>query len=155
MIGAATVHGQTPGTGPAPECEEGRSEASGGRGEVRAQCGGRPPHRPREPVELPPALADALAEFNRGAANMEKYEYAKAARAFNKVLEVSPDWTAARFNRGLAYLNMAGANDPDKRLGPTQEMVDTADRDVRANRAEGPRTSAVSVLPRHASGLPG
>ena len=78
------------------------------------------------PVELPPAVAGALAEFNRGAANMEKYEYAKAARAFNKVLEVAPDWTAARFNRGLAYLNMAGANDPDKRLGPTPEMVETA-----------------------------
>ena len=57
---------------------------------------------------------------------MEKYEYAKAAQAFNKVLELAPDWTAARFNRGLAYLNMAGENSPDKRLGPTQEMVATA-----------------------------
>jgi tetratricopeptide (TPR) repeat protein len=67
-----------------------------------------------------------LAEFNRGTAYMEMYDYAKAALAFNKVLEAAPDWTAARFNRGLAYFNMAGEKKPDKRLGPTQEMVDTA-----------------------------
>ncbi|MCU0962949.1 MAG: FG-GAP-like repeat-containing protein [Pirellulaceae bacterium] len=76
--------------------------------------------------EWTPALAQAVAEFNRGAAYLEKFEYAKAAEAFNHVLTVAPDWTAARFNRGLAYLNMAGENSPDKRLGSTQEMVDTA-----------------------------
>jgi tetratricopeptide (TPR) repeat protein len=73
-----------------------------------------------------PAWAATLAEFNRGAANLDKYEYAEAARAFNKVLETEPSWTAARFNRGLAYLNMAGVNNPAKRLGSTQEMTDTA-----------------------------
>lgn len=73
-----------------------------------------------------PAWAATLAEFNRGAAHLEKYEYADAARAFNKVLEAEPSWTAARFNRGLAYLNMAGANEPSKQLGPTQEMTNTA-----------------------------
>ena len=73
-----------------------------------------------------PAWAAALAEFNRGAAHMEKYEYADAARAFNKVLESEPNWNAARFNRGLAYLNMAGANEPSQQLGPTKEMTDTA-----------------------------
>ena len=76
--------------------------------------------------ELPPNIVQALAEFNHGAAYMEKYDYAKAAQAFSKVVEAVPDWTAARFNRGLAYLNMAGENNPDKRLGPTKEMVDTA-----------------------------
>ena len=57
---------------------------------------------------------------------MEKYKYADAARAFNKVLESEPNWNAARFNRGLAYLNMAGANEPSQQLGPTKEMIDTA-----------------------------
>ncbi len=118
--------GQTPSTDPAPDAPQAAPKRPTAAGTSARKVVADPPAQASRPVELPPAVADALADFNRGAANMEKYEYAQAARAFNKVLEIVPDWTAARFNRGLAYLNMAGANDPDKRLGPTQEMVDTA-----------------------------
>ena len=52
--------------------------------------------------------AEQLAEFNRGAGLLEQYQYAEAAAAFEKVLAVFPDWLAARFNLGLAYLNMEG-----------------------------------------------
>jgi len=76
--------------------------------------------------QLTAQFASILAEFNHGCGYMEMYEYGKAALAFNKVLEAAPDWTAARFNRGLAYLNMASENDPQKRLGPTPEMIATA-----------------------------
>ncbi|MFO7908392.1 MAG: FG-GAP-like repeat-containing protein [Pirellulaceae bacterium] len=48
---------------------------------------------------------DVLAQFNRGAALMEQYEYSKAAEAFSDVLQKEPDWVAARFNFGLANLN--------------------------------------------------
>lgn len=71
-------------------------------------------------------LASILAEFNHGCGYMEMFEYAKAALAFNQVVEAAPDWTAARFNQGLAYLNMAGENKEAKRLGSTKEMIETA-----------------------------
>lgn len=60
------------------------------------------------------AMESAIASFNRGAGLLEQYQFATAAKAFEKVLETAPDWTAARYNLGLAYLNMqeqAGAKD--------------------------------------------
>jgi tetratricopeptide (TPR) repeat protein len=53
-------------------------------------------------------LGKTLAEFNRGAAAMEQYQYAQAATAFENVLQAAPDWIAARFNLGLARLNLLG-----------------------------------------------
>jgi len=52
------------------------------------------------------SLGKAFSEFNRGAALLEQYRYTEAATAFETVLDIAPDWTAARFNLGLAYLNM-------------------------------------------------
>ncbi len=51
-------------------------------------------------------LDKALADFNRGAALLEQYRYGEAAEALARVTAAAPDWTAARFNLGLAYLNM-------------------------------------------------
>ena len=56
--------------------------------------------------------------FNRGSALLEQYEFVEAAKAFEAVLAEMPDWTAARFNLGLAYLNLqedaAAADSIDK-----------------------------------------
>ena len=52
------------------------------------------------------AMESAIASFNRGAGLLEQYKFSAAAKAFEKVLEAVPDWTAARYNLGLAYLNM-------------------------------------------------
>ncbi len=52
------------------------------------------------------SVRKALAEFNRGAALLEQYRYADAAKAFEAALNLAPDWNAARFNLGLAYFNM-------------------------------------------------
>ena len=52
------------------------------------------------------SLGKALSSFNRGAGLLEQYQFTAAARAFEEVLEAAPDWTAARYNLGLAYLNM-------------------------------------------------
>ena len=52
------------------------------------------------------SLRKALADFNRGAACLEQYKYSDAAKAFESALDAAPDWTAARFNLGLAYINM-------------------------------------------------
>ncbi len=56
----------------------------------------------------PETLAKALAEFHRGAARLEQYDYVKAAQTFAQVVEMVPGWTAAQFNLALAYYNMEG-----------------------------------------------
>lgn len=84
-----------------------------------ASCGTRPgpirkkprmgsrPSTPKDSMAIPSGpLVEALAEFNRGAALLEQYKYSDAAEAFEAALDVVPDWDAARFNLGLAYLNM-------------------------------------------------
>ena len=94
-------------------------------------CAGKVPPRPE--TEAPAEPADprrrilgggspmsvagppfkVLAEFNRGAALMEQYRYSEAAKAFQAVQELAPDWLAARFNLGLAYFNMHGLQKTD------------------------------------------
>jgi len=66
-----------------------------------------------------------LAEFNRGAALMEQYLYADAVEAFVKVVEGAPDWTAARFNLGLAYLNKQGKQEQKDDLSAAREAFET------------------------------
>ena len=66
------------------------------------------PGKGQTPAATSERLTQALSEFNRGGALLDRYEYSKAARAFEKVLAIFPDWTAARFNLGLAYLDMGG-----------------------------------------------
>jgi tetratricopeptide (TPR) repeat protein len=84
-------------------------------GSILVSCGTRT-ERPRKPKEaiaskdskatISDSLGKALADFNRGAALLEQYKYIEAAKAFESVLDAAPDWTAARFNLGLAYFNM-------------------------------------------------
>ncbi|MHC4582969.1 MAG: CRTAC1 family protein [Planctomycetota bacterium] len=71
------------------------------------------------------SLDKALAEFNRGAALLEQYKYANATKAFEAVLEIVPDWTAARFNLGLAYFNMQVKPGAKKYLTLAQEAFET------------------------------
>jgi tetratricopeptide (TPR) repeat protein len=52
-----------------------------------------------------PQLSKDLANFNRGVALLEQYEYAKSVEALTPVVAAHPDWTAARFDLGLALLN--------------------------------------------------
>ena len=61
--------------------------------------------------------AKVLSDFNRGSAWMEQYEYAKAVAAYESALKTLPDWTAARFNLALAYLNMQGHKAPKRASG--------------------------------------
>jgi len=61
---------------------------------------------PEAAPEVTAEVARALAEFNRGAALLEKRQYQDAAEAFERVLESAPDWTAARFNLALAHYNL-------------------------------------------------
>jgi len=52
------------------------------------------------------SMSKTVARFNQGAALLEQYSYVKAAEAFEDVVKAALDWTAARFNLGLAYFNM-------------------------------------------------
>src|SRR5262245_2633986 len=47
----------------------------------------------------------AFDDFHAGVALMDQHSFLKAAERFEKVLATAPDWYAAMFNCGLAYLN--------------------------------------------------
>jgi tetratricopeptide (TPR) repeat protein len=55
----------------------------------------------------------ALAEFNKGVALLEQYNYPEAYEAFLKVTRARPDWDAAHFNVGLAALNLLEKHFPE------------------------------------------
>lgn len=89
------------------------------------------PAGPRDVTKGAPARAAAfdsraLAEFNRGAALMEQYRYSQAAKAFEANLKAAPDWTAARFNLGVAYFNMHGMEELDKPKEPRTDYLKEA-----------------------------
>lgn len=77
------------------------------------------------PALDPQAIAGELAAFNRGAALMEQYRYAEAAAEFEQVVQAFPSWTAARFDLGLAYLNLEGVAKADGR-GESKQTLDEA-----------------------------
>ena len=83
------------------------------------------------------SLASQLAEFNRGAGLMEQYDYVEAAAAFEKVLAAFPDWQAARFNLGLAYLNTEGES-KSKTRSEGQPASDAARKTLEAVLAVDP-----------------
>ncbi|WP_197231080.1 CRTAC1 family protein [Novipirellula artificiosorum] len=103
-----------------------------------AGCGRNPaeqaglPQRSNETVSTMPLAApqseraeiegQALAEFNRGAGLIEQYKYSDAAEAFEKALNLAPDWTAAKFNIGLALLNLNGEKGAKETLGRARDL---------------------------------
>jgi len=70
------------------------------------------------------AYIKALAEFNRAGGLMEQYKYSKAAKAFETVTKLAPDWVAARFNLGLAYFNMHGQRRARENLKKAREVFE-------------------------------
>jgi tetratricopeptide (TPR) repeat protein len=73
---------------------------------------------------FPPQFAKALADFNRGAALLEQYRYAEAANVFEDVLKLAPGWDAARFNLGLACLNIQETAETAGRLEKAREAFE-------------------------------
>ena len=92
-----------------------RTEPSDGFPRTSPKPAGLPSPSPA-PVVVTESAAKVLAEFNRGAALTEQYKYADAAKAFESVLAVAPDWLAARFNLGIAYFNMHGQREAEQSL---------------------------------------
>jgi len=76
------------------------------------------------PSGVSASAAKALAEFNRGAALLEQYQYAKAAGAFETVVDLAPDWQAARFNLALAYFNMHGIGGGQAQLEKARKILE-------------------------------
>jgi tetratricopeptide (TPR) repeat protein len=71
------------------------------------------------------ALVKALADFNRGAAQLEKYEYAAASKTFESVVAAFPSWIPARFNLALALLNLPDSEGThDKAAAEFKGVVD-------------------------------
>ena len=74
---------------------------------------------------MPTDVVKALAEFNRGAALLEQYQYAWAAKTFESVVAAFPSWTAARFNLGLAPVEPARSPDAhDRAVAELKRVID-------------------------------
>jgi len=71
-------------------------------------------------------VAQALADFNRGAALLEQYKYGDAAKAFEKVLRSHGKWTAARFNLAVAYLNLQTRSTQEQAMRAFEEVLAAA-----------------------------
>ena len=69
----------------------------------------------------------ALAEFNRGTALLEQYDYPGAVKQLESVVAALPAWTAARFNLGLALLNLPDSADSHDRAEVELKKVIEAD----------------------------
>ncbi len=91
---------------------------------VVAQAHQPPPASGSAP--LGDSVQRAIGQFNAAAALLEQYAYADAAKRLEQVLASAPAWSAARFNLGLAYLNMqeeAGAKENLERARAAFESV--------------------------------
>lgn len=62
----------------------------------------------KEPEAVWPPNDAAIAAMNRGIAELEQFRYLPAAREFQAALAVSPDWTDAKVNLAIAWLNAHG-----------------------------------------------
>jgi tetratricopeptide (TPR) repeat protein len=109
----------------------------GGPSDPGKGAGIAPVTKPRANTEKPAAadlqneqVAKALAEFNRGSALLEQYQYEPASKAFETVVAAMPDWTVARFNFGLALYNTQ-AKDALERARAEYERVVAAEPDHR------------------------
>ncbi|MCL4204971.1 MAG: VCBS repeat-containing protein [Pirellulaceae bacterium] len=65
-----------------------------------------------------------LADFNRGNALMEQYRYGDAVEAYEKVVQARPDWIAAQFNLGMAYLNLQGEREAKESLDVARQKFE-------------------------------
>lgn len=87
-------------------------------------CVTEPRSGPSPKPALSPETVTALASFNRGAALLEQHQYGQAADAFALTLEHAPAWTAARFNWGLALLNMQEQAEAEGNLAQAKQAFE-------------------------------
>lgn len=92
----------------------------------------------------PATLAASLADFNRGCALLDQFEYGQAAAAFEKTLSVFPDWTAARFNLALAQLNLEGAAAKGK--ANAKEQLEGCRKSLEAVLAKEPKSARANFI---------
>jgi hypothetical protein len=71
-------------------------------------------HRTPPAQTRQPDMAAVLRQNNLGVGYMEKFDYGKAVLAFEKVVEMAPDWLPGRINLGIALLNRGGLAQKDK-----------------------------------------
>lgn len=79
---------------------------------------------PRQGAQLN-SMSKTVARFNRGTALLEQYSYVKATKMFERVVKAAPDWTAARFNLGLAYFNMQEKRGAEEYLSYALDAFET------------------------------
>jgi hypothetical protein len=74
-------------------------------------------HRPDTPVRTEPDMVAVLRQNNKGVGYMERFDYQSAIAAFEKVVEMAPDWTPGHVNLAIALLNAGGLAEKDEKPG--------------------------------------
>lgn len=75
-------------------------------------------------------MAAVLKTNNIGIGHMEHFEYGLASSAFEKVVEMAPDWIPGRINLAIALLNSQGKAETEaKNQGKTLEVQGISDTD--------------------------
>ncbi len=69
-------------------------------------------------------LSDLISRFNRAAGLLEQFRYKEAAAIYEAILEKKPDWTAARFNLALAYLNLQSSQGAKEYLEKARKIFE-------------------------------
>lgn len=83
-------------------------------------------------AEAPDKLSQGLADFHRAAVLLEQYRYGDAAKGFEKVVAAFPQWTAARFNLGVACLNVQDEASIEKAKEAFEKVLASAPRHLPA-----------------------
>ena len=79
----------------------------------------------------------AIAANNHGAGLMGRFEYAAAVEAFSRLTDQYPDWTEARINLAIAYLNRQQDGDENTALEMVDDVLAAEPENLRANYIAG------------------
>src|SRR5437588_191781 len=80
----------------------------------------RPPAPKQEAVDM----TAVMRANNEGVGHIERYEYVPAAEAFEKVVQLAPDWVPGRINLGITLLNLARGQTEQEKEASQSRAID-------------------------------
>jgi tetratricopeptide (TPR) repeat protein len=76
----------------------------------------------------PPDMAKVIELNDRGVGYMDRFQYAEAAREFEQITKIAPDWIPGRINFAIALFNQGGKAQAEKEkagnIQPGEKLVD-------------------------------
>jgi tetratricopeptide (TPR) repeat protein len=96
-----------------------------------------PATSPAAPAAADVPSAETIAQHNRGVALMGRFEYAEAAKVFEKLVQERPDWHDARVDWAIAVLNRQEDGDTPRALDLLGQVVQARPDHLRARYCRG------------------